>query len=260
MIRYPDMKNTRWLLLLFTLFLALPFLKSQTSVKDSTIKIWFFQPQISVQFPFGDMKEQFYNNTAIGFGVNRKSKANWLFGVEMSYLFAEKVRNEDQILGNITTSEGYVIDQTGVFANIYFRERGFHASIKAGKVFTTPWNNPNSGILLLGTAGMLQHKIRIENYENTAPQLQGDYIKGYDKLTSGPAFSIYLGYLRFSSYKLTNFSVGLEYLYAPTHSRRDYDFVLMGKDETLHHDQLLSLRFSWAIPFYSRAPKEFYIN
>lgn len=252
-------KSQFYLCCIMLILSALP-LSAQFNVKDSVSRIWYFSPQISVQFPQGDLKDRFFTNTAISFGVNRKSASNWLLGAELGYMFAEKVRNEDQILSNITTSEGYVIDQTGVFANIYFRQRGFHASFKGGKLFPLWFNNPNSGVLVLGSLGMLQHKIRIENYENTAPQLQGDYIKGYDKLTNGPAASLYIGYLHFSNSRLTNFSLGVEYLYAATRSRRDYDYVLMGKDETLRNDQLISIRFAWAIPVYNRAPKEFYYN
>lgn len=233
---------------------------AQLNVKDQPVKIWFLQPQLGVQFPMGDMKDRFYTNTAIGFGLSLKTSGNWLMGIDWNYLFAEKVRNEDQILSNITTSEGYVIDQTGVFANIYFRERGFTASLKGGKLWNVGWGNPNSGVVLMGSLGALQHRIRIENYENTAPQLQDEYIKGYDKLRLGPAASLYLGYLRFSNHKLTNFALGIEYLYAPTRSMRDYDFVLMAKDESIRSDQLITIRFSWAIPVYNRAPREFYYN
>ncbi len=251
------MKSIRYTFL--CLFLLSSFWSvAQLNVKDQPVKIWFFQPQLGVQFPMGDLKDRFYTSTTIGFGLNLKTSGNWLAGAEWNYLFAEKVRNEDQILANITTSEGYVIDQTGVFANIYFRERGFTASLKGGKLWPNRWGNPNSGVVLLGSAGVLQHRIRIENYENTAPQLWDDYKKGYDKLSLGPAFSLFLGYLRFSNHKLTNFSLGVEYLYAPTRSMRDYDFVLMAKDETIRNDQWLSIRFSWAIPVYNRAPREFY--
>jgi len=242
------------------LLLASTAVNAQPNLKDSVSSVWFLQPHISLQVPQGDMKERFYPNTAVGFGLFRKTDANWLFGIEMSYLFAEKVKNEDQLLSNITTSEGYVIDQTGVFANIHFRERGFYAQVKTGKIIPTRFGNPNSGVLVMGSLGLLQHKIRIEVYENTAPQLKDDYNKGYDKLTNGPAASLYLGYMHFSNNKLTNYSIGAEYTYGATRSRRDYDFVLMGKDETLRSDQLLSLRLTWIIPFYQRLPKEYYFN
>jgi hypothetical protein len=244
----------------FFLFVASQVMIAQPNLKDSVTSLWYLQPHISFQVPQGDMQERFFPNTAVGFGLIRKTDRNWLFGLEMSYLFAEKVKNEDLLLSNITTSEGFVIDQTGVFANIHFRQRGFYAQAKTGKIFPTRFGNPNSGILVMGSLGLLQHKIRIEVHENTAPQLSGDYKKGYDKLTNGPAASLYFGYNHFSNNKLTNYSIGAEYIYGSTQSRRDYDFVLMRKDETVRRDQLLSFRFTWIIPFYQRVPKEFYFN
>lgn len=245
------------LLIALFVFTATPAF-AQLNVKDSITSFWFLQPHFSLQIPQGDMKERFFTNTAIGFGVHHKTKSNWMFGAEISYMFAEKVRNEDEILSNITTSEGFVIDQTGVFANIHFRQRGFFTGLKAGKVFPTRFGNPNSGVFALGSFGILQHKIRIEVHENTAPQLRDDYIKGYDKLTNGPAGSLFLGYLHTSDNKLSNFSAGIEYVYGITQSRRDYDFILMRKDDRIRHDQLISLRFTWMIPVYSRTPKHYY--
>jgi hypothetical protein len=243
------------------LFLWISFpLRAQLEVKDEPASFWFLQPHVSGHLPAGDMKQRFYPNGAVGFGLQHKTASQWLMGIDWTYLFAEKVRNEDQILKNITTSEGFVIDQTGVFANIHFRQRGFYLSARGGRLFTTRSGNPNSGILLMGSVGYLQHKIRIEVHENTSPQLDGDYMKGYDKLTGGPGGSLFLGYLNFSDSKLTNFTVGIEYLYAQTVSLRSYDFVLMKKDETRRNDQLWSLKFCWNLPVYARAPKEFYTD
>lgn len=252
--------------IILPLFLSILFILSslpavsQLNLKDSAVNVWFLHPSICVQFPEGDMKERFYINSSAGFGIFHKRKSNWLFGVEFNYLFAEKVRNEDAILSNISTSEGFVIDKTGVFANIHFRQRGFMTRFKCGKVITTRYGNPNSGVLVVGGFGMLQHRIRIEVHENTAPQLDGDYKKGYDKLTNGPAGSLFLGYTHFSDNKLINFSLGIEYILGFTKSRRDYDFVLMKKDETQRLDHLISLRFAWKIPVYRRAPRNLYTN
>jgi hypothetical protein len=232
--------------------------KAQLNVADEPVKMWFMMPHIGWQIPGGDMKERFHDNAMVGFAIHHKTASQWLFGLEWSYLFAEKVRNEDEILKNITTSEGGVIDQTGVFANLHFRQRGFYANARFGRLFPTKFGNPNSGVVVWTALGLLQHKIRIEVQENTAPQLKDDYVKGYDKLSNGPAGSLYLGYMHVSNNKFVNFSFGAEYMYASTKSRRDYDFVLMGKDNTIRNDHLLTLRFNWIIPFYSRANQVFY--
>ncbi len=249
----------RKILLCLAILFSMPLL-AQLDVQKEPAKIWSLQPHIGIQFPQGDLKDRFYNNGSVGFGIHLQTRSHWLFALDWSFIFAEKVRNEDQILANITTSEGFVIDKTGVFANIHFRQRGFYTAVRAGRVFKTRFGNPNSGILVSGSLGLLQHKIRIEVHENTTPQLEGEYKKGYDKLTAGPGGSLFIGYIHYSDNKLTNFTVGAEYMYAPTKSLRNYDFVLMKKDDRLRNDQLITIRFSWIIPFYARAPKDFYFN
>jgi len=244
---------------LVVMLFAVVSVSAQLDVSQEPVKVWYLNPHIGLQIPGGDMKDRFHTNAMVGFGVNRKSANQWILGLNWSYLFAEKVKNEHEILRNITTNDGHVIDQTGVFANIHFRQRGFYAHMQFGRLFPTRFGNPNSGVLILGTAGYLQHKIRIEVFENTAPQLDSAYKKGYDKLTGGPGGSVYLGYLHMSNNKYVNFSFGVEYLFASTRSLRDYDFVLMAKDETIRRDNLLTIRFNWIIPVYARAPKEFYL-
>ncbi len=232
----------------------------QLNVKDSTVGFWMFNPQISYHLPGNDMKERFYSSGSIGFGVFYKTNTNWIFGIDAGNIFAEKVKNESSILSNITTREGFVIDKTGVFANIYFRERGFYSTIKTGKIFPVIGPNKNSGLLFLAGIGMMQHRIRIEVQENTAPQLQDDYLKGYDKLTNGLCISQFIGYINTSNNKLTNFYIGFEFIQGFTQSRRDYDFVLMAKDDKKRFDTLYGVKLGWNIPVYRRNYEKYYID
>ncbi len=242
---------------MLTLWLSLGA-SAQLDVTKEPVKFWFFNPHIGIQFPGGDMKERFHNNAMVGFGVNHKTAGSWIFGLGWSYLFAENVRNEHQIIQNISTAEGNVIDKTGVFANIQFRQRGHYIHFNTGRLFQTRFGNPNSGVFVMATAGLLMHKIRIEVHEQTAPQLYGEYLKGYDRLSSGPGGSLYLGYMHVSDNKFVNFSIGAEYLYAATKSVRNYDFALMRKDDSVRDDRLFTIRFNWMIPVYARAAREFY--
>lgn len=234
--------------------------KAQLTVRDSAVNITMLNPHLSVHFPGGDMKDRFYTSMGVGFGILYKTKTNWVIGGDFQYTFAEEVKNEDEILSNINTSEGFIIDQGGVFANVHFRERGFYTGVKFGRLFPVFGPNPNSGILVMGSLGVLQHKIRIEVAENTAPQLRDDYIKGYDKLTNGPGASLFLGYMMFSNSKLTNFYAGVELIAASTASRRSYDYTIMGYDDTQRLDMLTCVKVGWLVPTYRRAPQKYYIN
>jgi hypothetical protein len=109
-----------------------------------------------------------------------------------------------------------------------------------------------------GGLGYLQHNIRIENRENTAPQLEGDYKKGYDKLTGGFTISEQIGYMHLSNKRVVNFSVCFEFIQSWTKARRNYDFTLMGKDTSKRFDTFYGMKFSWFIPLYKKAPDKYY--
>ena len=47
------------------------------------------------QFPMADLQESFGDNSSIGISVIRKTTDNWLFGMDGSYIFGEKVKNEN---------------------------------------------------------------------------------------------------------------------------------------------------------------------
>ena len=71
--------------------------------------------------------------------------------------------------------------------------------------------NSNSGILLMGGAGILQHKIRYEIPDNNAPQLSSEHKKGYDRLSNGPSISQFIGYVHFGNNRTINFHIGAEF-------------------------------------------------
>ena len=56
------------------------------------------------QFPMADLQESFGDNSSIGISVIRKTTDNWLFGMDGSYIFGEKVKNKNKIpIKNSTT-------------------------------------------------------------------------------------------------------------------------------------------------------------
>ena len=106
----------------------------------------------------------------------------------------------------------------------------------------------------------MQHKIRIENDENQAKQISGDYVKGYDRLTNGFALMQYVGYQYLSNRRLVNFNLGVELYEGFTQNRRSYNFDEMRKDDTKRKDYLFGIRFGWVIPLYKKVPNLYYVN
>ena len=231
---------------------------AQVNLKDSSLFAPILLVHYSYDFPGGNLKDMYGNNSNLGGDFLIKLKSNWLFGITGSFLFGEKVKNQDVILKNISTSTGFVIDGNGAYAEIYMYERGYFLSATVGKIFSIKKINPNSGIVLMGGAGFMEHHIRIENPSKVAPQVNGDYKKGYDKLRNGFAMSEYIGYWNMSNNRLFNFHIGFESIQAWTKSRRDFDFSLMGKDNQNYLDVFYCIKIGWMIPFYKRSPDKYY--
>lgn len=231
----------------------------QYNVEDSTIFIPSFNLTVGFQVPGGDMADRFYENGNIGFNCSFKTRKNFVFGAEGSYLFGPS-HHEPNLLADLKNQYGNILDINGDVAIVIEQQRGMTVFAFAGKIFPIIGPNPNSGLLVKGGVGFMQHRIWIENRQNEIPQLEGDYKKGYDRLTNGLALEQFIGYVHYGNNRLINFFIGFEFQQGFTQSRRDYNFDLKAKDTTKRLDLLYGIKGGWAIPIYKRAPKEFYIN
>ncbi len=173
--------------------------------------------------------------------------------MEWNYLFGEDVK-EDGILDSIATVDGYIIDLEGKLADIRIFERGFTLHAQYGHLFPIKEISPNRncGILVTFGVGMLQHKIRILDNGGRSPQLSGDYLKGYDRMTSGLSFSQFVGYWYMSNSRYVNFYFGFEAMQGITKSRRSWDYDLRSADTRQRTDLLWGFRAGWVIPLYRR--------
>jgi hypothetical protein len=230
---------------------------AQKSIKDS-ISFPMIGPSFQFQLPGGDMADRFGYNFNVGGFFQWKLKKNWVFGLDGDFIFSNQVK-EDPIT-YMETSQGTVITAGGIYGAISTYERGFLFSAKAGKIFNWLGPNPNSGLMATFGAGLLQHKIRIDEKDNNVPELKGDYAKGYDRLTNGLAFTEFIGYINCSNNRLINFFGGFEVTEAFTKSRRDWDFATMMKDDKNRTDILFGVKAGWFFPIYKHAVNRYYVN
>jgi hypothetical protein len=111
-------------------------------------------------------------------------------------------------------------------------------------------------------AGFLAHKIRIETQDHVVPQLELDYRKGYDKLTSGLNTSQFIGYSFMANKGFANFYGGFYAQQGYTFNRRTVFFespeIEVSKDMML--DLQFGAKFAWIVPIYKRQPKDFYFD
>lgn len=240
------------------LFFALSSVASaQNAVRDSSL----FDPHVSISYAFhlpgGEMVDRFGNSSNIGIGFHIKSKTNWYYGIQATYQFGNRVI-EPGLMSNLTIEGGYIMDIQGQLSKISIQQRGYMITLDGGRLFDVIGPNKNSGILAFGGVGFMQHKIRIEHQENEIPQLEGEYLKGYDRLSNGLALHQFVGYFHMSNNRLVNFYVGLEAWQGFTQGRRPIYFDTREPGNAKRFDALGGIRAGWTLHLYKRLSNGFY--
>lgn len=260
MFRISSISKPSFILSLLSLLIIYPCTNAigQSSIKDSTISVHLIQGHFEVQLPGGDVSDRFGISAVVGPGYLYKTSKNWVLGAEGGFIFGNNVKNTQDILSNIETEDGNIVDLEGIYATYHFYEQGFYVLGKFGKVFSWGKPNLNSGVMLGIGGGYLQHKIQIDHRDKTAPQITGDYLKGYDELKRGPALNAFAGYLFLGNKRVINFYTGLDLTVAFTQHVHPYSFAAMKYNTDNFTDIFLSVKVGWMIPVYRRAPKEFY--
>lgn len=232
---------------------------SQQKVSDTAMRVPMFYASYNFQIPIGDLSDRFGVNSNVGGGFLYKTASGFYLGADFNYIFGKDIRIGDELMSNLKTEAGNIIDLSGNWTSYALFERGYYVRGKFGKLLNFVAPNPNSGIVLMGGAGYLQHKVRIQVENNTAPQLQGDYKRGYDRLTGGICISEFIGYQYLGNSRLVNFMGGFEFVQGWTSPLRDVNFDTGEPDEKQSRfDGLIGFRIAWIIPIYTRMPEEFY--
>ncbi|MBV6403832.1 MAG: hypothetical protein IT228_06765 [Flavobacteriales bacterium] len=245
--------------LLLTLVLTATGAAAQQSVRDSSIVLVPVTVSYSYQVPGGMLATRFGHNSNLGLSAVVKLRSNYLFGVEGGFLFGNKVV-EPGLLNGVINSAGQVIDQEGQPATVFTYQRGYTVMAVAGKIIPVVGPNPNSGLLLKVMGGYMRHKIRIETQNNKVPQLEGDYLEGYDRLAAGPAFGFALGYQHIGNRRFINFHVAFEMTVGLTTPLRAMNFDTGARETDRRTDVLTGLRFGWTVPIYRRKADRFYLH
>jgi len=258
----PSLLVLNCLLGLSALLITLPIV-GQTGPKDSVIGAPLISPSFALQQPGGDLVNRFGMNGAVGLQLMYKTKHNWIIGVSGDYLFGNQVKEThmlDSIVTHDNSANGFLISNNGKLVDRFFSERGFSTFIKIGKLFPCFGPNENSGIMVLGGVGFLEHQIHIQLVDGTdqiTPQLNAQMRLGYDRLSNGLAFNEAIGYLFLANNRIFNFYAVLDFTEGFTQDRR-YDYDLNSQSNKVNKDVLYGFRFGWILPIYKRIAKEFY--
>jgi hypothetical protein len=251
------MNPKRFIKILVLMVLSVPVWGQKTS-PDTSLTIPMIYAQYGYQWPGGDMADRYGSNSAIGGGFMIKTHSNWMVGVEYNYLFGNNTKDGFDILDDIMTSEGIIISGDGTPALVALFERGHVGTFKIGKLFPVLGPDDNSGFFFTAGLGVLTHKTRIEVENQSAPQLKGDYRRGYDRLTAGLQLNQAIGYMYIGKSNIANFILSFEIFEGFTKGQRDMLFDTRQPGNDSQFDLLFGPKLSWTIPIRKRGPEEFY--
>ncbi len=244
------------------IFILIPIITlAQRNVSDSVIATPWIAAHYGINGTAGDLADRHGLFNHVGLFGGYKTKHNWVFGVEGSFMFGGDVRVSN-LFENLVDSKGTITDINGDIAIVVVYSRGFYTNASVGKIIPIFGPNPNSGLYINFGAGYLLHKIRIETQNQVVPQLELDYKKGYDRLTSGINTHQFVGYAHMSNRGFVNFYTGFYMQEGFTYNRRPifYDQPDTPVSQDMMLDIQYGVKFAWMIPIYKRKPKDFYFN
>lgn len=244
------------LLFLLPLLASVALVNAQ-NIRDTTLALVAVQASYAQQLPGGDMAVRFGTNSNLGLGAFYKFRSNFILGGEGSFLFGNKV-SEPGILQNVINSAGQIVDAEGLQADVFLYQRGWTAFATVGRIFPMIGPNPNSGLLVKFGGGYMRHKVRVQTQKNVVPQLEDEYLDGYDRLAAGPAALAYVGYQHFGNRGRVNFHIGLECMAGFTQALHPYNFDTEQYNKANRFDLLTGIRAGWTLPVYKKVDTGFH--
>lgn len=237
--------------------LCLVFSVRAQSIKKDSLTIPVLSANVGFCYPMGDLGRRYNFFGQAGSAFTVKFKNNLLLSIEGLILFGEGYKGADP-LRMIVNSNGTITNMYGQPAEFARGMRGMQFASKIGYIFSGLAHNPNSGITISLGGGFFQSKYWIDQRGNNVPQIMGDYVKGYDKMSNGFALTQFIGYTYFHNKNFWNFFVGIEFTEAWTQSRRRWDFTLMSRDNASYTDIMTSIKVGWIISFIRRESEDIY--
>jgi|LauGreDrversion4_2_1035121.scaffolds.fasta_scaffold278171_2 hypothetical protein len=246
---------------LIFLFFCSKFSFSQRNVKDSSISSPLIGVHYGGNWTAANLAERYGYLNHIGISSGYKTNKNWYWGLDANFMFGNQTRMTG-LFDHLTDDYGNITDINGDIAMVLVYPRGVNANLSFGKLFPVLSPNANSGILVHFGGGYLLHHLRIETNDQVVPQIELDYKKGYDRLTTGLNFHQFIGYSLLANAGAWNFYGGFYMQEGLTKNRRTifYDQPDNLVSTKTRLDIQYGFRLGWYIPFYRRQPKDYYFD
>mgnify|MGYP001051269481 CR=1 FL=1 len=246
---------------IFTSLLLIAFIstaQAQINVRDSIVSSWMFSFKLGLNIPSGDLDERFGNALGIGLDFDKKTRKNWLFGVDGTFYFGNDVKDLYPIFEDIITDQGLFIGLNGELAGVEFLQRGFYGGAHVGKIFPFFGPNPNSGLMVKLGVGYTMSKIFVRAPNAQVPQIEGEYLKGYDRLHTGFALRQQINYMNSGSKRTINFILGFEFIEGFTTNKRQYNYDTRMADISQKIDVYMGMHLTWFLPIYDKNQQKFF--
>ncbi len=212
---------------------------------------------VSADMPMLDMAKRFGYDYRVGASVIYKTDKNWIFGAKYDFLLGNNIKEDsfafnirDKYSNSFSGKAFQSLNINGERVGVPVYERGFLWGLQVGKIIPLKKSEKDNGLMLLTTGGMMQHRINIFNRDGDVAQVQGDYKKGYDRLTQGFFLEQYAGYVFFSKNRFVNFNIGLDFVWGFNEGKRAYLFDVGHADVGKRNDVLFGIRGAWMIPIF----------
>lgn len=246
-------------IIFFLLFLSTFGAMAQVSLKDSSRNVFLAGLNYKANLPGADLAKRWGFHNSLGMDIDQKFKSNFTLGLSGGFTFGSRLK-DSTIFNNLYNEFGTITSLSGTPADILFLMRGFNAYATVGYVFNKFGNNANSGLWVKGGLGYMMHKIRIESLYDAVPQLEGNYRKGYDKLTTGFSAMQFIGYLYQANYRLLKFYAGFEFTESFTKNIRTFNFDTGGPETAGRFDVQYGFKVGWILPISHRTKSEYYYD
>lgn len=174
---------------------------------------------------------------------------NWILGGDFQTAFGAKVKED--VLGFLKDANGQIVGRDLQLSQAFLQQRQLMASGYVGKLIPLVRSNKRSGVRVTLGGGYSWHWVKVNDEMASLPQVEGEYGKGYDRLTTGPLTTQFFGYQHISLNRRIIFLIGADFSQGFTKSRRDYDYQTMRKDDAHRLDLMWGLRLGWSICLFS---------
>lgn len=173
----------------------------------------------------GDWAERYPAYTALPLRLEYYHKNKYTLGADFSFYLGSQV-NSVGMFPDMTDEDGSLRDNNGYPAVIRYYMRGWSSRAYALKIIPLNYNAQKEArwsMQLGGGLGYTRHYTKFNFDLDMVPQLEGEYLGGYDRLSAGAQLfeQLRFQYLDNSSVSL---SAGFELLQGFTKHQRAYDF------------------------------------